>query len=128
MTDQNVLKKKLSTYRSAKDQLRGVPAEVLNEVLKAWEQWSGTSKDFYSSIGVSQKQMAGLIGKAKRMKREGHFPADEFQEIQVADMGRSDNPGTGGCTGAGIEVSWSEGKVIRFCQVDQLVEFLKKAA
>jgi len=37
MNDHMVLRKKLSTYESAKGQLRNVPPEVLIEVLKAWE-------------------------------------------------------------------------------------------
>lgn len=127
MIDHTVLRKKLSTYRSAKGQIRNVPAEVLGEVLAAWESWTGTSKDFYSSVGFSQKQMAGVIGKAKKLKREGHFPAEEFQEIQLGG-GAQASGGGAGCGGVGIELSWSEGRIIRFCQVEQLVEFLKKAA
>jgi len=119
-----ILKKKLSTYRSDKDQLRNVPPEVLVDVLRVWEGWAGSSKDFYSAIGVSQKQMASVIGKAKKLKREGHFPAEEFQEIQLPALSG------GACAGSatGIEIHWSEGRVIRFGQVDQLVDFLKKVA
>lgn len=123
MSDSTILKKKLSTYRSEKDQLRKVPSEILVEVLNAWEAWTGTSKDFYAAIGVSQKQMAGVIGKAKKLKREGHFPAEEFQEIQLPV-----NPTGAGSGGTCIELNWNEGRVIRFSQVEQLVEFLKKAA
>lgn len=124
-----ILKKKLSTYRTDKDQLRNVSPEVLVDVLRAWEGWAGSSKDFYSAIGVSQKQMASVIGKAKKLKREGHFPAEDFQEVQLSSV----SPGGGACGGAGggmsgIELSWSEGKVIRFGQIEQLVEFLKKVA
>ena len=49
--------------------------------------------------------------------------AEEFKEIKL------ESPQTGGfgpCQG--IELSWDQGKVIRFPQVDQLVEFLKKVA
>jgi hypothetical protein len=124
--DNSVLKKKLSTFRSPKGSFVRVPPEVLYELLCAWESWPGTLKDFYISIGVSHRQIAGLLGKAKRMKREGGFPASEFKEINVEAI-------TGGgvmisnSTGA-IEVAWDNGKVIRFPQVDQLVDFLKKAA
>lgn len=75
--DNTVLKKKLSTFRSEKGSLINVSAEVLFEVLQAWESWPGSTKDFYQSIGVSQRQMAVLLGKAKKMRREGQFPAED---------------------------------------------------
>lgn len=119
--DNSVLKKRLSTFRSKEGYLVGVSLDVLHELLRAWEAWVGKPKDFYSSIGVSSNQIAFLLGKAKKMAREGRFPAEEFKEIQLPAM----HPSSGGCT---IELAWTDGKVIRFGQVDLLVEFLKKAA
>jgi hypothetical protein len=69
-----VLKKKLSTFKSPEGSLTKVSDEVIFEVLCAWEQWTGTSKNFYSSIGVTSPQMGTLIGKTKKLKGEGHFP------------------------------------------------------
>ena len=43
----------------------------------------GPTQDFYRAIGVSQKGMASIIGKAKKLRREGHFPAEEFKEIKI---------------------------------------------
>jgi hypothetical protein len=120
--DNTVLKKKLSTFRSPKGSLIGVPPEVLYEVLRAWESWKGTSKEFYSSIGVSQKQMAGVLGKAKKLQREGAFPAEEFKEIAVGV------PESAVLSAGGIEVMWETGKVIRFPTVDSLLDFLKRVA
>lgn len=119
--DNSVLKKKLSTYRSDKDRLSNLPGEVLLEVLTAWEQWPGKLKDFYASIGVSHRQMAGIMGKAKKLRREGHFPAEDFKEIKLEGIAAA-----GPCIG--IELTWEPGKVIRFPEVAQLVEFLKKVA
>lgn len=124
MNDYTILKKKLSTYRSSEGYLVGVSAEVLQELLRAWEQWTGKSKDFYRAIGVSQKQIAFLLGKAKKLKREGHFPAEEFQEI--ASTGVVAGGPAAPCTG--IELVWDGGKIIRFPSVEPLMEFLKKAA
>jgi len=118
--DNSILKKKLSTYRSDKDRLNRLPPEVLLEVLTAWEHWPGKLKDFYASIGVSHRQMAGIMGKAKKLRRDGHFPAEEFKEIKLD--GVVDVP----CSG--IELSWEQGRIIRFPQVEQLVDFLKKVA
>ena len=121
--DNTVLKKKLSTFRSNEGYLIGVGGDVLLELLRSWEGWTGNSKEFYKSIGVSQRQMAVLLGKAKKTAREGGFPVEAFKEIKL-DSIVSDPDGP--CSG--IELSWDHGKVIRFPMVDQLVEFLKKVA
>lgn len=122
-----ILRKKLSTYLSAKGQLRNVNEEVLYEVLLAWENWTGTGKDFYKSIGFTQRQMAGVIGKAKKLKREGYFGASEFKQVTVeADSSAIQASYSGPCNGA--EIVWTNGRVIRFSQVDMLLDFLKKVA
>jgi hypothetical protein len=118
------LKKKLSSYSSDKGYLKNVSDELLFEVLVTWENWTGPSQEFYRSLGFSHKQMAGLIGKAKRMKRDGHFGGSEFKQIQIESSEVSSSAASP-CTG--IEVTWNDGKVIRFQQVDLLIEFLKKA-
>jgi hypothetical protein len=68
--------------------------------------------------------MAAVIGKAKKLKREGHFPVEEFQEISLPITGEPSSPGP--CVA--IELSWDSGRVIRFPRVDDLLDFLKKAA
>jgi hypothetical protein len=122
--DNTVLKKKLSTFRSTEGYLVGVSSDVLQELLRAWEGWTGKSKDFYRSIGVNQNQIAFLLGKAKKMAREGGFPAEVFKEVQLpmGDVGAAGNP----CTG--IELQLDGGKIIRFPGVEPLIDFLKKSA
>jgi len=121
--DIEVLKKKISTYRGEGGRVRITDDQLLMEILQAWEQWTGPGKEFYRVIGVSQTGMASVIGKAKKLRREGHFPAEEFKEIKV------EAPAAGLMAPClGIELCWSEGRIIRFPQVDQLLEFLKKAA
>lgn len=118
--DLEVLKKKISSYRTEGGHLKKVPDDLAIEVLMAWEQWTGPAKGFYSAIGVTQYKMASVLGRAKRLKREG-FPTDGFKEIKIAE------PATlGPCLGA--EIVWDNGKVIRFSQVDHLIDFLKKVA
>jgi hypothetical protein len=124
--DLEILKKKLSTYKNAKDQVRNVPDDLLLEALSAWEHWTGSKQEFYRSIGIGYKGMASMMGKAKRLRREGKVPVTEFKEITDAVLGGSQV--TTGFTGAGIELSWDQGKVIRFPQVEQLIDFLKKVA
>lgn len=123
--DLEILKKKISTFRGEGGRVRITDDHLLMEILSAWEQWTGPASGFYGSIGVSQKGISSIIGKAKKLRREGHFPVEEFKEIKLDDPGTSAGS-TGPCTG--IELSWTEGRLIRFPQVDQLVEFLKKAA
>ncbi len=125
--DNVALKKKLSTYESDKGYLKNVSDDVLYEVLVAWENWSGPSADFYRSLGFSHSQMAGIIGKAKKLKREGYFGTSEFKQVKV-DFPQDSGIflSSGPC--AAVELVWTNGQVIRFSGVDYLVDFLKKSA
>ena len=109
--DNVTLKKKLITYTSDKGYLKNVSEEVLHELLLAWENWIGTSKEFYSSLGFSQCQMASLIGKEKKYKREGYFIESEFKQIQIEPELPNEISPTSTCSAA--EVVMSDGKVIR---------------
>ena len=125
--DNLTIRKKLSTYVSDGGQLRKVSEEVLYEVLLAWENWTGSAVEFYRSIGFTQKQMASLLGKAKKLKREGYFGASEFKQIKIEGPLESGlTPLSGPCPAA--EIVWTNGQVIRFSGVDCLVDFLKKSA
>jgi hypothetical protein len=124
--DLEILKKKISTYRTEGGHIKIKDDGLLLELLSAWEQWTGPASGFSSALGVHRKAIPGLIGKAKRLRREG-FPSGDFKEIKVeggnvALMG----PNTGPCLG--IELGLPDGKLIRFPSVDPLLEFLKKAA
>ena len=120
--DLEILKKKVSTYRSDKGRVRKVSDELLLEILDAWEHWTGPAKGFYTALGISAKGIASIIKKAKHLRREG-FPSGDFKEIKV------EGPAAGSLVPCqGIELYWKEGRIIRFPQVDSLLEFLKKAA
>jgi len=120
--DLEVLKKKISTFRGEGGRVKITDDNLLLEILSEWEQWTGAAEGFYKSLGVSAKGMGSIIGRAKNLRREG-FPASDFKEIKIAEP--SALP-LGPC--AGIEMAWENGKLIRFQQVDQLVDFLKKVA
>jgi len=126
MLDMEVLKKKISTFRDANGRVSISDNGLLMEILVAWEQHKGPMLDFYRTLGVSAKGMASIIGRAKKLKREGHFPADDFKEIKLADSGIMPLSSLSGCSV--IELSWENGRLIRFGQVEQLIDFLKKAA
>lgn len=118
--DLAVLKKKVSTYRTEGGYVKNISDELLMEVLVAWEGWTGPASGFYSAIGVNQKRMGSLIGRAKKLKRDG-FPTDGFKEIKIAESISAAPLGV--C--AGVEIVWEGGRVIRFREVTQLVDFLK---
>jgi hypothetical protein len=125
--DIEILKKKISTFRGEGGRVRITDDALLMEILFTWEQWKGPMQDFYRAIGVSSKGMASIIGRAKKMRREGHFPAEEFKEIKVeSTSGAVSGSGLSPCQG--IELNLTGGKLIRFPDVDLLVDFLKKAA
>ena len=117
-----VLKKKLSTFRGEGGRVRNVSDDLLLEVLAAWENWTSSAKEFYKCIGISQKGMASMMGKAKRLKRDGH--SLPFEELSVEGLTHTANPQALICD---IEVQ-DKNKIIRFRKVDLLLEYLKKAA
>ena len=122
--DNITLKKKLSSYITDGGYLKNVSDELLYEILVAWENWTGSNSEFYKSLGFTYNQMASVIGKAKKMKREGHFGEADFKQIQVeVPVSLEANQPC-----IGIEIIWNEGKVIRFSKVELLIDFLKKVA
>lgn len=122
--DLEILKKRISSYRTPKGRITRVPDELLVDVLIAWEQWTGPSSGFYAALGADHRKMAGLIGRAKKLKRQGFFPEEAFKEIKISDPLAA--PAVSPCQG--IEIVWDNGKLIRFQQVEYLIDFLKKVA
>ncbi len=120
--DHAILRKKLNTFKSAKGSLRQVSNEVVIEVLRAWEHWPGTSADLYRELGLSKMQLVTMIQKAKRLVKSGSVIETDFSEIKLE---QNESPSLTACH---IELVWDESKLIRFSQVEQLVEFLKKVA
>jgi len=122
--DLEVLKKRISTFRGEGGRVRITDDILLLEILSEWEKWTGAADGFYKAIGVSSNGMGSIIGRAKKLRREGHFPADSFKEIKISDSGSSLTRPLGPCSG--IEIAWDANKLIRFSDVDLLVDFLKK--
>lgn len=123
--DLEILKKRLSSYRTPKGRLTRVPDELLVDILLAWEQWTGPASGFYGALGADHRKMAGLIGRAKKLKREGFFPEESFKEIKVEAEAMSPRAALP-CQG--IEIVWADDKLIRFSEVELLIDFLKKVA
>lgn len=120
-----ILKKKLSSYRTQKGQLRGMHDEMLLEVLRAWENWTGSFKELARELGLTRRQLSPVLGKAKKIQRHrGLSGTEDFQEIATNVIEDLAIPRGN----SGIEVQWQSGMVIRFAQVQQLTEFLKLIA
>ena len=116
------LKKRLSTFKTEGGYLKNVPDELLVDILDAWEGWEGPSKSFYKAIGSTSAQMASLMGRAKKLKREGIAGSGEFKEVNVVSNASSisANPP--------IILRFKKDNIIRFYHVDHLVDFLKKVS
>jgi len=121
MADNIVLKKRLSSFRTDKGRLIRISDDLLVDILRAWEAWTGTAKDFCISLGLNKDQIGPMIKKAKKLAKSGAYGSGEFKEIKLDGL-------VGASSGMPIEVSWDKGKVIRFSQVEALVDFLKKVA
>ena len=122
--EQAILKKRLNTFRTAKGKLCRVSDEVIMEVLRAWESWPSTSKEFYQNLGLSKQQLAILIKKGKKLVKSGIVTESEFSEIKV------ETPEVKEVVSCGdkIVLKWEKGNIIHFSHVDQLIDFLKKVA
>jgi len=123
--DLTVLKKKIRSYKTASGKVTKVPDDLGMEILHAWEQWTGPTSGFYPEIGVSSNKMAAIIGRGKKLKREGHFTDADFKEIKL-DSSSGQVMELSTCSG--VELIWEGGKVIRCSQVDLHLDFLKKVA
>jgi len=125
--DNVTLRKKLSVYVSDKGYVKGVTDDILYEILMSWEQWSGSSKEFYRSLGLTAAQISPMLGRAKKLKREGRFGEGEFKQVKIdLPPDPSVSVGPGPCPS--VEIVWHNGQLIRFSAVDQLIDFLKKSA
>jgi hypothetical protein len=122
--ESSIIKKRLNTFRNANGRLRRVSNEVVMEVLRGWESWPGNSAEFYREIGLKKHQLAILIKQGKKLVKSGKVTESEFKEISFPVGGVTGS----GFEGSGMELKLDANRAIRFGQVDQLVEFLKKTA
>jgi hypothetical protein len=114
-----ILKKRLSTFKTDGGRVQNVSDELLLDILRAWESWTGKAKEFCGGLGLSQQSVSNMIRKAKKLSRDG--ASSDFKEVNIESI-------LGAPSGVivAIEVIWDNGKVIRFPHVDQLIDFLKK--
>jgi hypothetical protein len=119
-----LIKKRLSTFMSPKGYLASVSNEVAVEVLRGWESWAGPGAQYAKELGISASQLGTMIQKGKRLIKNGIVTESEFKEIGVsASTGLL--PSSTTCA---IELQVDANRLVRFGQVDTLVEFLKKTS
>lgn len=117
-----IIRKRVNTFRNAEGRLHRVSSEVVMEVLRAWESWVGSSADFYKEIGLKKYQLATLIREGKKLVKSGKVTESEFKEMSLPLAGGAGS----GLVQCGMELQVDANRVIRFGQVDQLLEFLRK--
>lgn len=122
--DHGVIKKRLNTFKTPKGTLKNVSDEVVIDVLRAWENWSGPASEISRDLGLTKMQMVNMIKKAKRLIKKGIVVESEFREIKMDSPHEFVNQ----ISGSYIELTWPPDKTIRFTQVDHLIDFLKKVA
>jgi hypothetical protein len=122
--ENEILRKRFNTFKTEGGHLKNVSDDLLVDFLRSYEKWTGKAAEFYRGIGLSKTQFMVLMKKAKKLCQQGHHPeSGEFKEIALDIVG-----GATAMAGQGIELAWEQGKVIRFPQVEQLIDFLKKVA
>ncbi len=123
--EQMVLRKRLSTFKSAKGRFGRVSDELLLDILRAWEHWQGSKREFYEGLGVSKMQIGFLIREGKKAAKRHVSGTHGFQQIDILEPTPATVSSPGTYT---VELCWDGNKTARFRTVDQLLEFIKKAA
>ena len=118
----SIIKKRLNTFKSGAGKLTRVSDDVVMEVLRGWEAWPGTTVDFQREIGLSKQQLAIMIKKGKKLVKSGVVTDGEFRQIDVA------TPAGLSMGEAVMMVKLDGGRTVSFCQVDHVVDFLRKMA
>lgn len=122
-----ILRKKIDGFRSGNGQLQNVPPELLLELRQAWENYPGPAEQFRRELGMKVGTLRKLLIDSKKLN---HVLASAgamgladpgSEQTQEAESLRS--------TSNQLELVYDQGnKIIRFPNLDTLIEFLRKAA
>jgi hypothetical protein len=119
-----VLKKKINTFKNGKGVIRDISDSLVVEVLRSWENYTGTARSFYLSIGLTTKQFTYITEKAKKVVKGNTDKIGSFIPVAIKDTNEQERP----YNKVPIILNWDRKKIIKFYSVAQLVEFLKIAA
>ena len=121
-----ILKKKLDGFRGSNGSIRDVSPEVLWELRQSWENFTGPIDEFRSQIGIQVGTLRNLLASAKKLNHamaSAHSMAVQQQSESAPEMA-SGAPAPSGA----LELVYDRGeRVIRFPNVDTLIDFLKRA-
>lgn len=120
--DFEVMRKKLDAYKTPGGSYKNIKSELLVELLRVWEEHTGPSTQLARQLGMKPNQLARQIREARKAAARSEVIDPAFEALQVPESSE------GGSVGTVIEMSWGGDKVVKFPNVDCLVEFLRKAA
>ena len=120
--DFEILRKKLDAYRTPGGSYKNIKSELLVELLRIWEEHKGPSTLLAKQLGMTAGQLARQIREARKAATLGEVIDPAFQALQVQSAAE------GVSSGSEIVLSWGGDKVVKFPNVDLLVDFLRKAA
>jgi hypothetical protein len=126
--DLMILRKKIDGFRSGNGQLQKVPADLLLELRQSWENYSGTPEEFRRELGMKLGTLRKLLVESKKLN---HVLASS-EAMGLASPDGEVNPEVANnpiYVGSHLELVINEGsKVVRFPNIDILIEFLRKAS
>jgi hypothetical protein len=123
-----ILKKKIDGFRSGNGQLQNIPPELLLELRYAWENYTGPVEQFRSELGMKVGTLRKLLTESKKL----NHVLSTGGAIGLSDPGSEvtqEDPNHTGGSGGHLELVYDQGnKIIRFPNIDTLIEFLRKAS
>ncbi len=133
--DLMILKKKIDGYRAGNGSIKNVSPELLLELRQTWENFTGSQEQFRAELGmktgtlrkllVESKKLNHVLGSAGAMgvalgESEGGSNDLGHDATQAEEEGQARHM---------LELAFDHGdKVIRFPNVDTLIDFLRKTA
>lgn len=120
--DFEILRKKLESFRTPGGCYKNIKSELLIELLRVWEEYKGPSTTFAKQLGMTQRQLGRQIREARKAAVISDAVDPAFQALQVPSLAED------ATKEGGISMSWGGDKVVKFPNVDLLIEFLRKAA
>jgi len=129
--DMAILKKKIDGYRDSAGSIKNVAPELLLELRQSWEHYIGSPDQFRSELGIRAGTLRNLLKESKKLN---HVLASAGA-VSLA-VGSGDSEGTvaphsteNGASSNVLELTFDNGsKVIRFPNVDLLIDFMRKIA
>lgn len=119
-----VMRKKLDAFKTPGGSYKNIKGELLVELLRVWEEHTGPSTELARQLGMKPNQLNRQIREARKAAARSDVIDPAFQALQIPESLEGGSAGTGTV----IEMSWGGDKVVKFPNVDCLVEFLRKAA